>query len=183
MEKGLTLPEVLLTLTLLGILAIAGLPRFDVLLQQSRSSSIINLLTARIETARKIALVRGETLTLCPGIENCQSRDHWISGAQLFVDFNANGRIDASDVVLRTFRRLDSSGEIRWRSFGNRAWIQFRANGLTPNQSGRFTYCPEDDDPRLARQLILNAAGRIRHAQDSDNDGLRESADGTPISC
>ena len=183
MEKGLTLPEVLLTLALLGVLATAALPRFDTLLQQTRSASIINLFTARIEAARKTALSRGETLTLCPGIEKCRSRDDWIAGARLFVDVNANGRIDPPDVLLRTFARLDSSGEIRWRSFGNRAWIQFRANGLTPSQSGRFTYCPEDADPRLARQIILNAAGRIRHAQDSDGDGIVESSDGAPITC
>ena len=183
MDKGLTLPEVMLTLVILALLTSFAMPRFDVLLAESRSASIVSQLVARIENARKSALVRGETLTLCPGRESCAGRDDWISGALLFSDHDADGRMDTGEPLLRRFSALGSSGQVRWRSFGNRPWIQFLPNGSTPSQSGRLTYCPQSGDPRIARELILNAAGRIRHAKDSDGDGIRESSDGTPLTC
>ena len=55
--------------------------------------------------------------------------------------------------------------------------------GFTRDQNGNFTWCPGNGDVRLARQLIVNAAGRLREALDSDGDGVREGANGRPIGC
>ena len=183
MHKAFSLPEVLFTLVLLAVLSAYAVPRFDRILEEQRSATIINQLVLRIETARKQALLRGQTLTLCPGEDSCQGRDDWIKGALLFVDFEADGRMAATDQLIRRFAPLDSIGTIEWRSFGNRPWIQFGPNGLTPNQSGRFTYCPSDGNPRLARQVIVNASGRTRFASDQDGDGIVESSDGHALSC
>ena len=183
MDKGLTLPEIMLTLVLLAVLTSFAMPRFDVLLAENQSARIVSQLVGRIESARKSALVRGETLTLCPGLESCAGRDDWIVGALLFEDHDGDGRMDAGERLLRRFPPLSLSGQVRWRSFGNRPWIQFLPNGSTPSQSGRLTYCPQNGNPRMAREIILNAAGRIRLAKDSDGDGVRESSDGTPITC
>lgn len=183
MNEGITLPELLLTLILLALLASIAMPRFDSMLQQNTSTRVINQLVIRIESARKQALFARQITTLCPGTLACEGKDDWIAGAILFADQDADGRFDAGESLLRRFPALDASGKIRWRSFGNRAWIQFLPNGSTPNQSGRFTYCPENEDPRLAREIIVNAAGRIRRASDADDDGVVESSDGTPVSC
>ena len=183
MHKAYSLPELLFTLALLAILTAFAVPRFDQLLAEQRASTIINQLVLRIETARKQALLRGQTLTLCPAEGTCLGRDDWIKGALLFVDQEADGRMAATDRLVRRFSPFDSSGEIEWRSFGNRAWIQFGPDGLTPSQSGRFTYCPADGNPRFARQIIVNASGRTRLASDQDGDGIRESSDGHPLSC
>ncbi len=171
---GFTLPELLVTLTLLAIAFAFAAPRFDSLLAEHRSQAIILELASRIEAARKQALAHGQTLTLCPGADTCGEQGDWIEGATLSTD---QGR------AVHRFPPLAASGKIDWRSFGNRNWIQFAPNGLTPNQSGRLTYCPEDKDIRLAKQLILNASGRARLAIDADGDGIVESSDGTPVEC
>ncbi len=183
MNKAFSLPELLFTLALLAVLSSFAVPSLDRLLTEQRSASIINQLIMRIEVARKQALLRGQTLTLCPGQGSCLGRDDWIKGALLFVDREADGKMDASDELVRTFPPLDASGRIQWRSFGNRPWIQFRPNGLTPYQSGRLTYCPSDGNPRFARQVILNTAGRTRLASDQDGDDIVETSKGQPLSC
>ena len=178
-----TLPELLVTLTVLALVSAFAAPRLDALLAEQRSQTLISELGIRIESARKQALARGQTLTLCPGLHACGAKDDWIAGALLFIDDDASGEIADERHILRRFPPLAASGEIDWRSFGNRSWIQFGPNGLTPNQSGRLTYCPESRDARYAQQLILNASGRARLAVDADADGIIESSNGTPVSC
>ncbi len=173
-SPGFTLPELLVTLTLLAIAFAYAAPRLDSLLAEHRSQAIMSELAARIESARKHALARAQTVRLCPGTSACGEPGNWIEETALVTE---------EGDLLRRFPPLAASGEINWRSFGNRAWIQFAPNGLTPNQSGRLTYCPENGDARRARQLIVNASGRVRFATDADGDGIIESSDGTPVVC
>ena len=181
--QGFTLPELLVTLVVLAVVLSATLPRLDGLLSEYRADSLIAELGLRMEAARKQALIRAQTVTLCPGRTACGGRDDWLDGALLFVDPDNDGTIGDDSHILRRFPPLGATGGITWRSFGNRAFVQFAPNGLTPNQSGRLTYCPESRDARFARQLILNASGRARLATDSDGDGLVETRDGTPVAC
>ncbi len=173
-SPGFTLPELLVTLTLLAIAFAYAAPRLDSLLAEHRSQTIMTGLAARIESARKHALARAQTVRLCPGINACGELGNWIEQAALVTE---------DGEILRRFPPLAASGGVDWRSFGNRAWIQFAPNGLTPSQSGRLTYCPANGDARLARQLILNASGRVRFATDADGDGIIESSNGAPVVC
>ena len=166
--RAFTLPELLVTLALLAIALSFGAPRFNALLAEQKSEAVLTELGNRIETARKQALMRAQTLTLCPSRDTrdtrnaCAGRDDWRHGALLFVDEDASGILSDDSQIVRRFPPLAASGTIEWRSFGNRPWIQFKPNGLTPNQSGRLTYCPEGN-PRTPKRLILNASGRVRH--------------------
>ena len=58
-----------------------------------------------------------------------------------------------------------------------------RPSGLTDWQNGNFLYCPQGGDPRFARQIVINAQARVRHARDSDGDGIVEDARGRPVTC
>ena len=79
--------------------------------------------------------------------------------------------------------RLGEGERFYWRSFRNRSYLMIRPSGLTDWQNGNFLYCPESGDPRLARQIVINAQARVRHARDSDGDGIVEDARGRAVVC
>jgi len=182
--EGLTLVELLVTLVIAGILLRMAAPAFSDLTAASRSTAALNQLIGAVNLARSTAVTHYGTVTLCPGAgQACFARDQWHRGALLFLDRNGNGRLEADDPILGRLPPFDDGGRVYWRSFRNRAYLQFQARGYTAWQNAYFLYCPASRDPRGARMVVLNAQGRIRVARDRNGDGVVEDAAGRPVSC
>ena len=174
----------MVTLAAAGVLMGIAIPEFAGLAAGQRAAARINQVAAAVHTARHLAIAHNRAMTLCPGQGPvCGGRDAWREGMLIFADSDGDRRLDDGEFVGARLRGLDAGETIVWRSFGNRSFLRFRATGITDWQAGNFQYCPADGDPRFARQLILNAQGRPRHAFDSDGDGVREDARGRPLSC
>ena len=209
---GLTLVELLTTLAVAGILVASASGGAALLIEQHRASAAVNQMLGAIRFARHAAVTHRSPVTLCPaGAQSlqpgsprgnpsnmslqpgsprgnpsnmsCGRRNTWHNGALVFLDRNANGRFDGKDVLLRRMPRLQEGDRFYWRSFRNRTHLMIRPDGLTDWQNGNLLYCPESGDPRFARQIVINVQARVRHARDSDGDGIVEDARGRPVAC
>jgi len=181
--KGLSLVEVLVTLTLLGILLSIALPDLATLVQSTRGEVRMKSLTSHIALARSTAVARKQRVTFCPSADQRQCGGRWAQGSLLFTDENGDRRLNAKDVVLRVSGPLPEGESLTWRAFQNRAYLQVEPSGFLRYQSGNFTWCPASGDARQARQLIVNATGRTRMALDGDGDGIAEDSRGEPLRC
>ncbi len=182
-DSGMTLLEVIVAIALLSILLMATAPSLSGIIEQRRGDEAIRLLREAIELTRAAAISSGGLATLCRSRDGASCVGRWEEGMIVFIDGDGNRVPDSSGALLRVFRFPALTGSVRWRSFGNRQYLQMTPMGFTRNQNGNFTWCPENGDVRLARQLIVNAAGRMREALDNDGDGVREGANGRPINC
>jgi type IV fimbrial biogenesis protein FimT len=184
-QKGLSLPELLLTLALSAVLLQLSLPGFQDLMASQRASAASNGVIATVAMARSAAMVYRHNVVICPrnpaGV--CGRKSHWSNGAIVFADTNNNRRYDQDEVRYGTLPAVESGATLVWRSFRNRSYLLFRPSGITDWQNGHFQYCPTDKNPHYARQIIINAAGRTRSARDSDADGIAENAQGAPLQC
>ena len=182
--RGLTLIELLTVLAVASVLIALGAPSMVNLVRDYRAAAAINSMVTQIQYVRSTAITARRTVTLCPGQSpNCGKRNSWHSGSFAFIDSNRNGRRDGNEVIVREFAPLAREGEFTWRSFRNRKSLSINGTGLTNWQNGSFRYCPQNGDPRFARQAIINAQARVRSARDRDGDGIREDAQGRPIRC
>ncbi len=182
--RGFSLIELLVTLAISGLLVTTALPGMLNLIRDFRATAAINGMIGQVKLARSAALSAHRTVTLCPGKgPRCGAANSWHEGSMLFIDGNRNGRFDGNDRLLRRFPALENNGRITWRSFRNRKYLSINGRGLTAWQNGSFRYCPDNGDARFARQAIINAQARVRHAQDSDGDGIREDPNGRPLRC
>lgn len=184
---GLTLLELLVTLSVLATLLLLGLPAFNGLLAREQRTAAMNQILGAVQFARAAAIrYRGRTL-LCPsnstGEPRCGKRDEWHTGALVFLDRNGNARRDVTEAVLLRVPGWHNGSRIRWRAFRNRSYLAFRPEGVTDWQNGAFTWCPPAGDSTPPLQVVLNGAGRTRTAQDSDGDGIPEDSRGEPIRC
>lgn len=184
MVRGLSLIELMVALAVAGILMSGAVVSASHLIAHHRASAAINQMIGAVQFARHCAVTYRTTTTLCPANGNrCGRRNTWHNGAIVFLDRNVNGRIDGDDFILRRLPRLRPGQRIYWRSFRNRSYLSIRPSGLTDWQNGHLLYCPPTRDPIYAREVIINAQARIRHARDTDGDGIVEDARGRPVVC
>lgn len=182
-NSGMTLLEVIMAIALLSILVAATAPSLSGIIEQRRGDEVIRILREAIELTRAAAIGSGGLATLCRSSDGASCGGRWEEGMIVFLDGDGNRAPDTAGDLVRVFRFSSPAGSLRWRSFGNRQYLQMTPMGFTRDQNGNFTWCPGNGDARLARQLIVNAAGRLREALDSDGDGVREGANGRPIGC
>ncbi len=170
-------------LAIVGIMMSTAMPSMLELIERTRATSTINALMGAIQFTRHSAVMFRSPVTLCPSSDGASCGRNWQHGAIAFVDYGRAGRVDSTDRVLRRFGPFPKGAQIRWRSFGNRRYLQMTPRGFTRHQPGHFQYCPPSADPRLARQIIVNWQGRARMAPDRNGDGIREDARRRPLRC
>lgn len=81
LSKGLTLVELIVTITVLAILVTVGIPQFQGLVQGNRATSAANELLGSLQFARSEAVKRSRPVTICPSSDQatCSGSD-WSVG-------------------------------------------------------------------------------------------------------
>jgi type IV fimbrial biogenesis protein FimT len=181
--SGFTLIELLVVIALSSILLGLGLPAFDTMIERNRATTVVNWLVGSIVFSRNSALLRHTMVTLCPSTDGATCGGAWQDGSIAFTDHNADRQINGRDILLKRFISPTQGGNIRWRSFRNRRYLQMTSSGMTNYQNGNFVYCSEDRNPRFSRQIVINIPGRPRVTHDRDSDGLIEDRYGRPLRC
>jgi len=183
-QRGITLVEILVTLSVAALLAAVAIPSMTGFVQRHRATAALNQMIGAVQFTRNAAVTTRTTATLCPGTDGaCGARNSWHVGALTFLDRNRDGRRDPGEALLRGHPGLPPGARIYWRSFRNRGYLQITARGWTNWQNGHLLYCPPDGDPRFARSIIINAQARVRPARDLDGDGVAEDAAGRDLIC
>ncbi|MEQ8857697.1 MAG: GspH/FimT family protein [Pseudomonadales bacterium] len=183
-KRGYTLVELLAALTVAAVVLALALPAFHGLATSWRGTAALNQLLGAIASARSLAISSGRVVTLCPGLSSgCLGRNQWHRGFVLFIDEDADGRLDPADRVVTALPELAPGERIYWRSFRNRSYLQFHPRGFTRWQNGSFLYCPPGSEASAARMAVINVQGRARPARDSDGDGIVEDASGRNVRC
>ena len=181
--NGFTLVELLLVLSILSILLGLSLPNFQAMYAQRQADVVIRKVSKAIQLARMSAIRTGKLVTLCRSDSGVECGGQWRDGIIVFSDRNGDRKINQDDVLQQFITFPGINGSLKWRAFQNRQYLQITNQGFTRYQNGNFTYCPNNGDASLARQLIINRTARIRFAIDRDGDGIREDSRGRPISC
>ena len=107
--SGFTLVEIMVTLLVVGVLVLFAVPSMRGVLQNSRMVTQSNALRADINMARSETIRRaglGIVVRICtwnsaatPTVPTCNGGGNWSGGRIIWADLNANGALDAGEVV------------------------------------------------------------------------------------
>jgi type IV fimbrial biogenesis protein FimT len=173
-EAGYTLSELLLALAVLSILIALAIPSFTTLLLENRLTTYSNQLNGTLQLARSEAVKRGQTTTVCSSRDGTTCNGSW----------NEGWIILAGTTPVQTFPALEGRISLRFTlSNGSPSErIQFNAQGFSIAYAGTWRFC----DPRgsaQARALLINSAGRVSSARDSNHNGILEDDQGQELLC
>ncbi len=180
--QGMTLVEQLAVLAITSILVSGSLAGFKHL-GHLRADSLAREVQQHIHFARSEALALSKSVYVCPSNDGDSCDKKWASQLVIYLDRNGDRLLDSDDRVLRLVNLSPEKARIKWRAFGNKAYLQFVPSGMTNFHNGTFTICPENNDPLYARNLIINVAGRSYPGRDRNANGIAESASGNDIRC
>jgi type IV fimbrial biogenesis protein FimT len=195
---GFTLVELIVTITIVGILSALAGPAITTLIANQRLSSQANDLLSDLAFSRSEAVKRSSGSAATPsGITICKTADPnaatpscdattaaaWTAGRIVFVDNNGDGVRDAADQILRIRQELEgpTPGANRLLgdgdSDGTANRITFRSNGATNLGLGaeyQLTLCDKRSD-NFGLAVAIHPLGRARVVTRGKN------ADGTAI--
>ena len=171
---GLTLIELLITLTIGSITLTLAVPAMGTLISHNARTSAINTVVTHIQLARSEAIKRGKQTILCPSNDGitCLSSTRWNDGYILVLDENSNKRADAGDLVIQVFQGMDE--RIAINSTVGRKRILFNWLGMSPGYNLTLSFCDQQQviDPKA---VIVSNSGRPRLSD--------TRSDGSPITC
>jgi type IV fimbrial biogenesis protein FimT len=171
-HAGYTLLELLLSVSLLGVLLALAIPNFAKQISRQEISVQSRELRATLASARSEALMRQQDVYVCRRTLEGECdispahRADWSYGWIVFVDTNGNGRRDVDDVLLREITNHGSSTRV---FMNHRGRLRFFPDGSS--RSVGFWFCSTEGQYRY---LALLRSGRSRLVSDSTDDGARE---------
>ncbi len=190
---GFTLLELIIVVTIGGILLAIAVPSFDSMIRNNRLTAYANDLVTAMNLARSEAIKRGSSVTVRKvDASSCTATGtNWEDGWDVFTDVNGNGICNGGaggDTLIKTYVALNSPYTLRGRNnvtgIDIRNFVTFTPNGeITPvgaataSGTGRFIICDNRDgnnvpEPNTARLIVVNPLGQLRTAQDTNNDGI-----------
>ncbi|HNB01701.1 MAG TPA: GspH/FimT family pseudopilin, partial [Nitrosomonas sp.] len=97
--RGVTLIELLVTLSVLSILLTIGVPSFNQFSTSSRLNSYSNTLFSHMALARSEAIKRNSRVVVCKSSDglSCTNSGNWSQGWVVFVDLDNNANISGGE--------------------------------------------------------------------------------------
>ena len=175
---GFTLIELMITIAIIGIVALFGIPAFSDFILNNRIRGQTSDFVVQLTHARSEAMRTATRITLCPGTSSGCAGTNWENGWVVFVDANANAAVDSGETVIGVGPALDGSNTLRSTAFST--YISFRHDGGSTSidgsgLAGAFALCDSRGYGANARAIAVTVSGRMKAlAADATGSGISD---------
>ena len=161
-QGGVTLLELLISLSVMCFLVLVAVPTGAALVEQVRADSTMNQLRAAYHFARAEAMTRGQTVIFCGSRDKQHCDGSWSHGQIIFVDVKNNQRLESQELLLREYPGLKGGASLQLSAFPSSHYLRLKPAGYNKQQNGTFTYQSAQRQQQYSRQLVISRSGRMR---------------------
>lgn len=158
--KAFTIFEIVITLIIVGILAVIGMTGFREIVQNSRAVTLSNEFIASLAFARSEAIKRASSVTICPAANAnalaCGNNSNWTNGWIIFLDNNNSGTISNRASRLKVQDALETGTQITTTI----ARITYNSAGFTTTGTGIVNLTAPGCTGTNGRQITISNSGR-----------------------
>ncbi len=177
-QNGFTVVELLVGISIVGILTAMALPSFSNFITELRVNNEISELNRLILTARNNAVNSGNNVIICPLSPKCTN--NWHKEVSVFMDNNNDGDYDAADTIIKVKSAIQSGDKLQ---YAKNSLIYTPSGTLSGGAAGTpFNYCPHGATDK-SRGIIVSASGRSYVTSDTDSDEKDEDRNNNEITC
>ncbi|MEY6431683.1 GspH/FimT family pseudopilin [Thioalkalicoccus limnaeus] len=155
--QGVTLIELLVTLSIVAVLLTIGVPPMADLIARNRMATSVNGLLAHLQLARSEAVKRGVRVFVCPSHDGltCTGGYSWHQGYLVTLD------PDDPDGVLR---RSNGTNPAAIQVTTNRLRVTYQPDGTSGGSNLTFRFCDQRAQAAASdhRRVIVSNVGRPR---------------------
>ncbi|MBK8286320.1 MAG: GspH/FimT family pseudopilin [Ahniella sp.] len=171
-RRGFTLIEMMVTVTVLGILLVLVMPGFMHARAATAKHTLRQSLIGTLVQARAVASTREQVVLLCPSHDqqSCADSEEWHHGFVAAVDVNGSGTVDPGDQPVSSHGRFDA--DIHAISTRGRRLLKFYPNGGNAGSNVTFTFC-DRRGPTKASAMAMSNVGNYREVPASPDQVAR----------
>lgn len=159
--RGMTLIELMMAISVLGILLAVAIPGFRTISVQSQVTAAANDLVSTLNLARSEALRRSGNVVVCTSSDRATCTDSpWTTGWLVFADANGNEELDVpGEAVVQVWPALH--GQLTLTNGALETRVSYNALGMATSAT---TFTVASSGCAVQRQVVItvNAAGSIR---------------------
>lgn len=175
-NHGFTLIELIVTLAVVSILLLTGIPMLNQMTTSNRLSTQINTVAGSLAIARSESIKRGTSITLCGSTDGATcDTSSWESGWIIFADADNNAILDStagtSESMLKIVSPFSGGSTLRLSQSDSTSVIRFKSEGslrdlgIDGTNKGTFTLCELSASTTTAKAININPLGRASRAQ------------------
>ena len=159
-QAGFTLIEMMVTLTILGVLAMLAAPSFNQAMLGNKLASSANRFVASAQLARSEAIKRNAVVRICSSADGatCAGGGTFQQGWVVFHDANNDAVVNSGETIIQVQQALSNDYQFA-SSAGYSLAFQPIGAGAT---SAILTLCRATPSPGgQERKVTLSATGRV----------------------
>ncbi|MFT5760228.1 MAG: type IV fimbrial biogenesis protein FimT [Alteromonadaceae bacterium] len=183
-RKGFTLIELIVSISVVMILASIGVPVLASFIVELRVDNEISSICRLLFITRNTAINENKTVTLCPLNNQNICENQWQNTLSVFIDSNNNKIYEpATGERLIKVKPPIFTGDIL--QYGNtRNGLTYSATGHLScwGQNATFKYCPKNYNEK-SRGIVVAVSGRIYTSSDDNNTQVDKNRSGVTITC
>lgn len=159
-QRGITLIELLVTLSIAAILLTVAVPNFITFVQNNRLATQANDLVTMLNYARSESVKRNQRITVCSSTTGsaCAGSTTWETGLLVFADTNGDGVVDGGEDILQVRQEMEGNNTLR---AGIRTRVTYQATGFSSGFNDTFRLC-DSRGTASARAIVVSNQGRVR---------------------